>query len=145
MEFLGRLHPLLIHFPIALVIAAALAEGAAIVTADESWRTVAVGNVRAGAVFALLATVAGWRVALAPDMEVSPLLECHRWLGTVAGAALAAALATGGVRRRGCTFTGSLCSPRERWWLSPGISEDCWCGARTFCAHEGGTCVTDRR
>jgi uncharacterized membrane protein len=101
MEFLGRLHPLLIHFPIALVIAAALAGGAAIVTADESWRTVGVGNVRAGAVFALLATVAGWRLALAPEMEVSPLLEWHRWLGTVAaGAALAAALATGGVRRR---------------------------------------------
>jgi len=101
MAFIGRLHPLLIHFPIALVIAAALAEGAAIVTADEGWRTVAVENVRAGAVFALLATVAGWRLALAPEMDVSPLLEWHRWLGTVAaGAALAAALATGGVRRR---------------------------------------------
>src|SRR5512138_674917 len=101
MAFIGRLHPLLIHFPIALVIAAALAEGAAIVTADEGWRTVAVENVRAGAVFALLATVAGWRLALAPEMEVSPLLEWHRWLGTVAaGAALAAALATRGVRRR---------------------------------------------
>jgi uncharacterized membrane protein len=101
MAFVGRLHPLLIHFPIALVIAAALAEGAAIVTADEGWRTVAVENVRAGAVFALLTTVAGWRLALAPEMDVSPLLEWHRWLGTVAaGAALAAALATGGVRRR---------------------------------------------
>jgi hypothetical protein len=62
---------------------------------------VAIGNVRAGAVFALLATIAGWRLALAPEMEVSPLLEWHRWLGTVAaGAVLAAALATGGVRRR---------------------------------------------
>ena len=101
MALLGRLHPLLIHFPIALVITAALAEGAAIVTADENWRTVAVGNVRAGAAFALLATIAGWRLALAPEMEVSPLLEWHRWLGTVAaGAALAAALATRGVRRR---------------------------------------------
>ena len=101
MAFIGRFHPLLIHFPIALVIAAALAEGAAIVTADEGWRTVAVGNVRAGAVFALLATIAGWRLALAPEMELSPLLEWHRWLGTVgAGAALAAALAAGGVRRR---------------------------------------------
>ena len=101
MALLGRLHPLLIHFPIALVITAALAEGAAIVTADENWRTVAVGNVRAGAAFALLATIAGWRLALAPEMEVSPLLEWHRWLGFVAaGAALAAALATGGIRRR---------------------------------------------
>jgi hypothetical protein len=34
-------------------------------------------------------------------MEVSPLLEWHRWLGTMGtGAALAAALATGGVHRR---------------------------------------------
>lgn len=149
MEFLGRLHPLLIHFPIALVIAAALAEGAAIVTADEGWRTVAVENVRAGAVFALLATVAGWRLALAPEMEVSPLLEWHRWLGTVAaGAALAAALATGGVRRRsavGVQIYRIALFAAGTWWLSPGISEDCLCGARTFCAHEGGTCVTDRR
>jgi uncharacterized membrane protein len=101
MAFIGRFHPLLIHFPIALVIAAALAEVAAMVTGDEGWRTVAVGNVRAGAVFALLATIAGWRLAVAPEMESSPLLEWHRWLGTVAaGAAVAAALATGGVRRR---------------------------------------------
>ena len=100
MAFIGRLHPLLIHFPIALVIVAALAEVVAMVTADERWRTVAVVNVRAGAVFALLAAVAGWRLALASGMEGSPLLEWHRWLGTVAtGAALAAALATGGIRR----------------------------------------------
>lgn len=101
MAFVGRLHPLLIHFPIALVIAAALAEAVAMVTADERWRTVAVANVRAGAVFALLATIAGWRLAMAPETDVSPLLEWHRWLGTVAsGAALAAALGTGGLRVR---------------------------------------------
>ena len=61
MAFVGRLHPLLIHFPIALVIAAGLAECAAIVSGNENWRTVAVGNVRAGAVFALLAAIAGRR------------------------------------------------------------------------------------
>ena len=101
MTFVGRRHPLLIHFPIALVIAAALAEAVAVVTVDERWRTVAVANVRAGAVFALLATIAGWRLAMAPDMDGLPLLEWHRWLGTVAsGAALAAALGTGGLRVR---------------------------------------------
>jgi uncharacterized membrane protein len=101
MAFLSRLHPLLIHFPIALVIAAALAESAAMIGAEERWRTLAVGNVRAGAVFALLATVAGWWLAQAPEMEMSPLLEWHRWLGiTTAGSAIAAALATGGVRNR---------------------------------------------
>jgi len=101
MAFVGRLHPLLIHFPIALVIAAGLAEFTAIVTANEDWRTVAVANVRAGAVFALLATLAGWRLALAPEMEGSPLLEWHRWLGIGgAGSAIAAALATRAGRRR---------------------------------------------
>jgi uncharacterized membrane protein len=95
MGFIGRLHPLLIHFPIALVLAAAAAEGAASITADDRWRTVAVGNVRAGAIFALIATIAGWRLALAPGIERSPLLEWHRWLGTIgAGVTLAAALAT---------------------------------------------------
>jgi uncharacterized membrane protein len=101
MALIGRLHPLLIHFPIALVVVGALAEFVAVVTADERWRTVAVGNVRAGAVFALLAAVAGWRLALAPQMEGSALLEWHRWLGTAAAAAaLAAALSTGSIRRR---------------------------------------------
>jgi uncharacterized membrane protein len=101
MAFTGRLHPLLIHFPIALVIAAALAEAAAIVIANANWRTVAISNVRAGAVFALVATIAGWRFAVAPEMEVSPLLEWHRWLGTLAAAAtVVAALATAGVNRR---------------------------------------------
>jgi uncharacterized membrane protein len=59
MAFPGRRHPLLIHFPIALAIATALAGSAAMVAADERFRTIAVGNVRPGAIFALLATVAG--------------------------------------------------------------------------------------
>jgi len=84
------------------------------------WRTVAVGSVRAGAAFALLATFAGWRLAAAPEMELSPLLEWHRWPGTVAAGrrvrlrSRREAFAVD--RRRVCGFTGSLCSPRERWW-----------------------------
>ena len=95
MAFIGRLHPLLIHFPIALVLAAAAAEGAASITADHRWRTVAIRNIQAGAIFAPIATIAGWRLALAPGIEPSLLLEWHRWLGTIAaGVTLAAALAT---------------------------------------------------
>ena len=101
MAFLGRLHPLLIHFPIALVISAALAEATAVLTRDDRWCAVAVANVRAGSMAALLAVIAGWRLALDPGSEMSTVLEWHRWLGTTAaGAALAAALATAGVRRR---------------------------------------------
>ena len=101
MAFLGRLHPLLIHFPIALVIAAAAAEVWAIVTGDARWRTVAVGNARAGAVFALMAVLTGWRLASAPGVEMTSLLAWHRWLGSVTAAAtLTAALAASRTERR---------------------------------------------
>jgi uncharacterized membrane protein len=99
MAFTGQMHPLLIHFPIALVIVAAAAEVAAIVTGSERWRVVADGNLRTAAIFAVIAAVAGWRLAAAAGMDPTPLLEWHRWLGTVgAGATVAAALATS--RRR---------------------------------------------
>jgi uncharacterized membrane protein len=97
MAFVGRLHPLVIHFPIALVIFALVAESAAMANDDERWRTVAVANLRAGAALGVIAAVAGWRLALAPGIEPTSLLEWHRWLGTIgAGVTLAAALATFG-------------------------------------------------
>lgn len=107
MAIIGHLHPLLIHFPIALVISAAVAEAVAVITGDDRWSAVAVGNVRAGAMFGLFAAFAGWRLALDPGVETSSVLEWHRWLGTVgAGVALAAALATAGTRGR---------SPLSEW------------------------------
>jgi uncharacterized membrane protein len=95
MALVGRLHPLIVHFPIALVILAAAAEGAAAATGDWRWRTVAVINLRAGAVFAVAAVIAGWRLASAPGVDSTPLLEWHRWLGAIAAVSAAtAALAT---------------------------------------------------
>jgi uncharacterized membrane protein len=91
MALVGRLHPLIVHFPIALVILAAAAEGAAAATRDWRWRTVAVINLRAGAAFAVAAVIAGWRLASAPGVESTPLLEWHRWLGAIAAVAAAAA------------------------------------------------------
>jgi uncharacterized membrane protein len=82
MAIIGRLHPLLIHFPIALVVVAVVAEMRATITGDERWHTMAVGN-RAGAAFALVAVVAGWRLASGLGMGSTPLLEWHRWLGTL--------------------------------------------------------------
>jgi uncharacterized membrane protein len=101
MALIGRLHPLLIHFPIAFVIAAAAAEAASVLAADDGWRTVARRSVRAGAVFGVLAAIAGWRLALAPGMEPSPLLAWHRSVGTIAaGVTFAAALMTAGAGSR---------------------------------------------
>jgi len=94
MVLLGRLHPLLIHFPIALAIIAAAAEAVAMITNDRRWQAVAVANIRAAAAFGLMAAIAGARLALSPGIEASALLDWHRRLG-IAGvvAMLAAAFA----------------------------------------------------
>ena len=68
MALVGRLHPLLIHFPIALVLAAFASP---------------------------LAAFAGWRLAGDPIVDPAPLLEWHRWLSVAGTAAvLVAAIAS---------------------------------------------------
>jgi len=100
MALVGRLHPLIIHFPIALVMLAAAAEGAAAATGDRRWRIVAVINLRAGAAFAVAAVIAGWRLASAPGVDPTTLLEWHRWLGAIAAVlTVATAMATSRVER----------------------------------------------
>src|SRR5262249_35818516 len=94
MALIGRMHPLIVHFPIALVIVAAFAESAAWLTHDGRWRLVAFANVRLAAVFAIAGAFAGWRLAVAPG-DSSVVVEWHRWLGIcAAGVTSAAALAT---------------------------------------------------
>jgi len=107
MALTGRLHPLLVHFPIALVLIAAIAELVSLTTRFPEWHMVAVANVRAGAAFAIASAAAGWLLASSRIVEGSPALEWHRWLG-VAGAvaAVAAALATSEMDR-----------PPRRLWL----------------------------
>jgi uncharacterized membrane protein len=92
---IGRLHPMLVHFPIGLVLAAAAAEVIAIHTGRAAWRTIAVANVRAGAAMGAITAVAGWALASAPSVECTRVLTWHRWTG-LAGAmgAIGAALAS---------------------------------------------------
>jgi uncharacterized membrane protein len=94
MALIGRLHPLIVHFPIALVIIAAFAESRAWLTQQWRWRVVAFSNVRVAAVFAIAAAFAGWRLA-AGSGESTGVVEWHRWLGVCAAVStVAAALAT---------------------------------------------------
>jgi len=101
MALIGRLHPMLVHFPIGLVLFAAVAEAVATTTHHRAWRTVAVTNVRVGAAFSIGAAFAGWRLSSSPGMEATSSLEWHQWLGTIAAVAVfATALATAGADAR---------------------------------------------
>src|ERR1700680_111947 len=131
MVLTGRLHPLLVHFPIGLVLIAAVAELVAIATNIREWRVVAVANVRAGAVFAVAAAIAGWLLSSAPGIEASATLEWHRGLGTVAATGVvAAALATTGADGP---------SPTARWIYQMTLFGAAACVAVT--GHFGGVLV----
>jgi uncharacterized membrane protein len=107
MAIIGRLHPLLLHFPIALVLIAAAAELVAIRTEHRTLRVVAVANVRVGALCAVAAALTGWLLASASVVDDVRSLEWHRWIGTAAAVAtIGAALASTGMDRQ---------SPKLRW------------------------------
>ena len=86
MAYIGKFHPLLVHFPIALVLAAAAAELVVLATTRTAWHTVAVANIRAGAALGVVTAITGWLFASSPLVDASPSLEWHRWVG-MAGAA----------------------------------------------------------
>ncbi len=80
-EWMGRFHPLIVHFPIAFF-------PAALFTAVVGRRRPAFSApvqflVVAGGIFAPIAAVAGWLAGVTADPE--PILTYHRWLGVAVG------------------------------------------------------------
>lgn len=79
--WIGRIHPLIVHFPIAFF-------PAALFTAIVGRRRPAFAApvqflVVAGGIFAPIAAVAGWLAGMSADPE--PILTYHRWLGVAIG------------------------------------------------------------
>ena len=86
-RFAGKFHPLVVHFPIALVIAAALAEILAFVTKSQVLRGSARFMIVFGAVCAAVAALLGWAAGAFSNYPegFSWALSLHRWLGTSVG------------------------------------------------------------
>jgi uncharacterized membrane protein len=83
---IGKFHLLTLHFPIALLIAAAVAECGSLVRGGRIPTPTVRYLVLLGATSAVCAAALGWLHALSGFRAGTPrLLTLHRWLGTTAG------------------------------------------------------------
>ncbi|HED64303.1 MAG TPA: hypothetical protein ENJ09_01990 [Planctomycetes bacterium] len=101
LTFLGRLHPSVVHFPIALLVVAALL---GILGARRPTSDAVLVLVRLGAIAAIVAAGLGWLFAEhdPPARGLRDALLWHRWAGVgTAVLAVAATISVGRARRAG--------------------------------------------
>lgn len=95
-RLLGRLHPLVVHFPIALVLAAVWVEAVQLLRRRPVAGNTARVFVTLGSAGAVLAALLGWQAGEHADYtgKAAEILETHRWLGvgTAAGSIAVTAL-----------------------------------------------------
>lgn len=82
LAWLGKFHPPVTHFPIALLTAAALAELLFMRTGAAAYRHAVLFCVRFGAAAALLAATLGWFFAGFRIFDEEWVMTAHRWAGT---------------------------------------------------------------
>lgn len=82
-QFLGRLHPLVLHFPITLLLLAAASELGRLFHDDVRLGRLTVCLLALGAVGAVAAATTGWIFAheVHPEPALRAILQTHRWLG----------------------------------------------------------------
>jgi len=80
--WLGKFHPPLTHFPIALLISAALAEFLFLRTGTVAYRHALLFCVRIGAGAAMFAAILGWFFAGVRLVDEEWVMTVHRWAGT---------------------------------------------------------------
>ncbi len=81
-NFMGRLHPMIVHFPIALLVLAALLELYSLKNFDSSLRPGINVLVFAGAASALVTVLFGWLLFLQEEIE-GDVVTIHQVLGNV--------------------------------------------------------------
>ncbi len=84
LKFFGQFHPSIIHFPVALLMLAALAEFVYLFTPRPLLRNVVSFNLYLAVPSSILAAVLGWCLATSEGVtpELQATLYWHRWLGT---------------------------------------------------------------
>ncbi len=84
LHFYGQFHPAFTHFPVALLLVAALAELVFWLRPRRTLHQFASFNLHLGAASALVAATMGWCLAatMGLEPELRRTLFWHRWLGT---------------------------------------------------------------
>ena len=127
-------HPLTVHFPIALLMAALLIETLALAFKKSTWHRIALWNLALGTLGAAVAVLTGRQAAAAAkhSFEIHQIMILHERLGY---AVLALAVVTVGWR----LLKRDALSRRGRWvtWGLLGLA----CGILAFSAHLGGRMV----
>lgn len=110
-RFAGKFHPLIVHFPIALILVAALCEVTFMVTGRAHFSIAAHLGIRAGALTALVAITLGWAAASFANYpgELAKALFFHRWLGVSTGVGTVLAGSASLI------FRGTSGNPRTVW------------------------------
>ncbi len=98
--FLGRLHPLAVHFPVSLLLFAALLELFTLKKFNGPLRPGINISIAAGTIAAVFAALVGWLLSVTGDYAASTI-DLHQWIGyaTVILAFIVYFLARAGMRR----------------------------------------------
>ena len=100
-RFLGRLHPLMVHFPIGLAIAAAAVEFVNILRRRHEASPFAFTATGFAAIAACFASWFGWLNADFENATLDNTLFLHRWLGIISAAGLVVVFLAGWAGRSG--------------------------------------------
>jgi len=96
LQWVGRLHPMVVHFPIALLVVAAMAELLAMITSRLTPAFAARFCLWGGAIGALVGASLGWVNAISAEPNYAgfsaDLLSFHRWFGVATAASAVIAL-----------------------------------------------------
>jgi mono/diheme cytochrome c family protein/uncharacterized membrane protein len=98
--WLGRFHPASVHFPIALLLAAAVAEGLSLIMARGVFDSASRYCLWCSALTAPPVAMLGWFLGGFRLADGDRVLTVHRWLGTTTAACAVVVLVLGEVTRR---------------------------------------------